>query len=298
MRHIKAIGIFILLLTLLLSGCSAESMMEQGAGLLDKIFAGDSSQPRMSVGQKPAQDSEPKAGPEPDSQVPGETQFPEAVEPSIPAQPSAAPEPSADGNAAPAEDITPSHTDATFFGPGESFQYLPKGVSGGYACTYASEDESVASVDPDTGKVTAVGPGATKITMHLEYNGQYDFECIVRCKWKDSEQQPGLPAESGEPKLPASSGEPADALASNAGEISASHSDATFFNPKEHFQFLPVGAGSGYTCTYATGDANIASVSEKGVVTAVGPGTTTVTMTVDGGGTEYIFKCIVRCKWE
>ena len=55
--------------------------------------------------------------------------------------------------------------------------------------------------------------------------------------------------------------------------------------------------GDRYTCTYATGDAKIAAVDEKGVVTAVGPGTTTITMTVDGGGTEYIFECIVRCKW-
>ena len=125
--------------------------------------------------------------------------------------------------------------------------------------------------------------------MHVECNGQYDFECIIRCNWKADDKQPVLPTGTAEPSLPTVSG---------TDGISASHSDATFFNPKEHFKFLPVGAGAGYTCTYKTGDAKIASVDEKGVVTAVGPGTTTVTMTVDGGGTEYIFECIVRCKWS
>lgn len=301
MKHIRTLGVFILLFTILLSGCSAESIMEQGSELLDKIFAGDPSEPRMSVAQGPAASSKPNTA----AQEPESTPSSEAAEPSVPAPSPASSEPpapeqpaSAASPSVPAETITPSHTDATFFGPGESFKYLPKGVGGVYACTYTSEDESIASVDSDTGKVTAVGPGTTKIKMHLEYNGQYDFECIVRCNWKDSEKQPAQSGESSGPVLPSVSAKPADSPVSNGGAISASHSDATFFNPKEHFQFLPVGTGDGYTCSYATGDANIASVDEKGVVTAVGPGTTTVTMTLDGGGTEYTFKCIVRCNWD
>lgn len=297
MKHLKPFGVLVLLLILLLAGCSTDALMERGADMLDRIFAGDS--PKTSAAPDPEPSSAPKADPEPAGQDP---EFPDAVEPSIPAgtsdpvsQEPSAQEPSSPAPSAPPADIKPSHTDATFFGPGESFRYLPKGIDGIYACTYATGDEAVATVDQDTGKVTAVGPGTTKVTMHVEYNGQYDFECIVRCNWKDKE--PSLPAEKNEPSLPTEPQKPADTPSSGTDAITASHHDATFFNPKEHFQLLPVGAGSGYTCTYTTGDAAIASVDEKGVVTAVGPGTTTVTMTLDGGGTEYIFHCIVRCKW-
>ena len=77
-----------------------------------------------------------------------------------------------------------------------------------------------------------------------------------------------------------------------------SHSDATFFNPKESFRLLPQGAGDDYTCTYSTSDADVAAVDGKtGRVTAVGPGTANITMCVDCGGTEYTFTCIVRCSW-
>ena len=290
MKHIRLFSAFLLLLTLLLTGCSAESIMEQGADLLDRIFAGDSSDPRIPAGSAPEPSAEP--APEPAGQEQEKTQFPEAAEPSIPAEqepPVSDPPPSV-----PSGNITPSHTDATFFGPGESFRYLPEGTEGVYACTYASDDESIAAVDPDTGKVTAVGPGTTKVRMHVECCGQFDFEFIVRCSCSGGGEEPRLPDGESAPSLPA---EPADSPAPSTGAVSASHSDATFFNPKERFKFLPIGADDRYTCTYATGDAKIAAVDEKGVVTAVGPGTTTITMTVDGGGTEYIFECIVRCKW-
>jgi len=297
MKHMKLFGILLLFLTILLTGCSTEALMERGAELLDRMFAGESAVSQDAADSEPPAPPAQKEAPEPVSQEPAPS--PDAVEPSIPGDDPASQEPSdpepsdpEPSPATPSGNITPSHTDVTFFGPGESFRYLPKGTEGVYACTYASEDESIATIDSNTGRVTAVGPGTTKVTMHIECSGQYDFECIVRCNWK--EEEPGLPGESGdEPALPSDPEKPA----SGAGTITASHTDATFFNPKEHFKLLPVGAGDGYTCTYATGDAEIASVDEKGVVTAVGPGTTTVTMIVDGGGTEYIFECIVRCSW-
>ncbi len=292
MKHIKTYGVLLLLLSVLLSGCSTETLMEHGANFLDRIFAGDPAEPKPSTESEPPSSPAPETDPAPSAQEP--EQYPEAVEPSIPDPEPAVQEPSAGEPAAPSGNITSSHTDITFFGPGESFKYLPVGAEGVYACTYASEDETIASVDPDTGKVTAVGPGTTNVTMHVECGGQYDFACIVRCNW----EEPSLPAGSSEPVLPPESEGPAESSEPGTDTITASHSDATFFNPKEHFRFLPVGARDDVTCSYTTGDANIASVDEKGVVTAVGPGTTTVTMTVEGGGTEYIFKCIVRCHWD
>ena len=97
-------------------------------------------------------------------------------------------EPDAPGEAS---DVTASHKDVTLFSAGETFTLSAQGVPGIYACTFASADESVAAVDEDLGTVTAVAPGTTTITMHLECeSGQYDFECIVRCSWKAEEAPP------------------------------------------------------------------------------------------------------------
>ncbi len=83
-------------------------------------------------------------------------------------------------------EITASHKDVTLFSAGETFTLSAQGVPGIYACTFASADETVAAVDENLGTVTAVAPGTTTITMHLECeSGQYDFECIVRCSWKE-----------------------------------------------------------------------------------------------------------------
>lgn len=94
--------------------------------------------------------------------------------------------------------VAPSHEDVTLRAAGEAFKYVPKNVPGVYACTYTSDDPEIASVD-ETGKVTAVAPGATSISMHVECEeGQFDFKCIIRCNWKEEEPSaPDQPA-SGE----------------------------------------------------------------------------------------------------
>lgn len=307
MKQIKIYSIIFLFLLILLTGCSKENLMEEGTKLLDKMFASASSGQPISAEEPPSSPSSSESESSAGNQSPEDTSSPDvdnlpaadlspiASGPSSTEQPASEPESS---QAAPIEPITPSHTDATFFGSGESFYFTPKGVTGIYACTYTSEDETIASVDSNTGKVTAVGPGTTKINMHVESNGQYDFSCIVRCSWTEDEKEPSLPGGNEKPSLPPAPKDPLESVETGAGGISASHSDATFFNPEEHFRFLPVGAGDDASCTYTTGNAEIASVDGKGVVTAVGPGTTTVTMTVDAGGTEYIFECIVRCSWS
>ena len=78
--------------------------------------------------------------------------------------------------------VTASHEDATLLSPGESFRFLPVGAGGVYAAEYTIGDESVATVDSSNGKVTAVGPGTTTVTMHVECDaGQFDLDCVVRC---------------------------------------------------------------------------------------------------------------------
>ena len=77
-----------------------------------------------------------------------------------------------------------TQTDVTLFHQGETFHLLPTMVTGAYAAAYASEDETIVTVDAE-GTVTAVAPGTTNVTLHLECeSGQYDFTCIVRCNWE------------------------------------------------------------------------------------------------------------------
>lgn len=308
MKPIRTLGIPLLLALLLLTGCSIDKLAESGASMLDNMFAGERIKSTPSA-PEPAPESEPK---EPQAEEPEISDPPKPVVPDYSgSQPAGEPvqsQPEAPQQSEPAQpaasssDVTPSHTDVTFFSAGESFRYLPKGVSGIYACSYTSGDDKIASVDPDTGRVTAVGPGTTKVKMHVEYNGKYDFECVVRCSWKDDGKTGGASGKEDRDDEPVLPPEPKPATRpdppASVDGISASHSDATFFNPKEHFRLVPLGAGDDYTVSYSTSNADVASVDNStGTVTAVGPGTATVTMSVDCGGSEYTFECIVRCNW-
>ena len=87
------------------------------------------------------------------------------------------------GGSADTGGVTANRTDVTFFNEGEHFRLVPEGVSGVYEVDYSSADPDVAMVDEISGVVTAVGPGTTTVNMHVEYSGQYDFACIVRCSW-------------------------------------------------------------------------------------------------------------------
>lgn len=141
----------------------------------------------------------PDVKPEPPAVQPEEPSAPDgdgddvtAVEPEIPDDKpdTLLPDPEGDEKEpdAPEEktEITASHKDVTLFSAGETFTLSAQGVPGIYACTFTSADETVAAVDENLGTVTAVAPGTTTITMHLECeSGQYDFACIVRCSWKE-----------------------------------------------------------------------------------------------------------------
>lgn len=298
---------FLLSLALVLGLTACKSLEELDFNkIMDEIFASDDRPARLIVQGAPSDsedgdtDSAPKAE---EPAIPSHTDLPQPAEPDQTAPdsppdstpdsaPAADPEPAESGGGT----VTASHTDATFFGPGEFFHFQPKGLSGVYACTYESGDPDVASVDQDTGKVTAVGPGTTTVSMHVEGNGgQYDFECIVRCSWKE-EDKPGdstdRPAQSdAEPAPP-----PSGAAGSDTGGITASHTDVTFFNEGEHFRLTPQGVTGVYEVDYSSADPGVAMVDEiSGVVTAVGPGTTTVTMHVECEGGQYDLECVVRC---
>lgn len=83
--------------------------------------------------------------------------------------------------------------------------------------------------------------------------------------------------------------------------IRISHTDVTLKTEGETFR-LTVRDSNGDgpdTCTYTSASPEIASVDEAvGEVTAVAPGTTTVTAHVTFGGEERDLECIVRCRWD
>lgn len=81
-------------------------------------------------------------------------------------------------------------------------------------------------------------------------------------------------------------------------EVRASHSDVTLKAAGNSFTLAVEGLDGTYTVTYTSADPAVAAVNEKGLVTAVAPGTTTVSAHVEGNGSTYDFRCIVRCSWK
>lgn len=83
--------------------------------------------------------------------------------------------------------------------------------------------------------------------------------------------------------------------------VMSSHKDVTLFSAGETFR-LTVWDSNGKdpdTCTYTSADPSVAAVDEAGgEVTAVAPGTTTVTAHVSYGDESQDFDCIVRCSWK
>ena len=81
-------------------------------------------------------------------------------------------------------------------------------------------------------------------------------------------------------------------------EVRASHSDVTLKAAGNSFTLQVEGVEGVYALTYTSADPSIATVNEKGQVTAVAPGTTTVSVHVEGDGGPYDFSCMVRCNWK
>ena len=101
------------------------------------------------------------------------------------------------------------------------------------------------------------------------------------------------------PTAPAVTPEPSETTEPSQApeaELTLSHSDVTLKTAGSTFRLRAVlsGALEGESVTYASENEAVATVDEKGNVTAVAPGT--VTITVSAGGQEA--GCIVRCNWK
>jgi hypothetical protein len=81
-------------------------------------------------------------------------------------------------------------------------------------------------------------------------------------------------------------------------EISISHTDVTLKAKDDTFTLSAKNLPDVYACTFTSEDPAIAAVDEKGIVTAVAPGTTKVNVHIECEEGQFDFSCIVRCSWK
>jgi hypothetical protein len=149
-------------------------------------------------------------------------------------------------------------------------------VEDGARITWSSEDTAIASVNPQTGLVTANAKGTTRI---IAESGSVQAVCTVYVDTADLASPGGSSSASSGP------GE-LNVLKDKEGNGDVSISSSK----KETFKLLlkPDIVGDSYYCN----DINVATVDPDGTVTAVARGTCKVTLTKDG----YSYNCTVRVK--
>lgn len=81
-------------------------------------------------------------------------------------------------------------------------------------------------------------------------------------------------------------------------QATLSHTDVTLKAAGNSFTLSVKGIDGAYSAIYTSADSAIASVNEKGLVTAVAPGTTTISVQVEREGEKYDLSCVVRCNWK
>ena len=83
---------------------------------------------------------------------------------------------------------------------------------------------------------------------------------------------------------------------SQGASISLNKTDATLKKAGATFQLRYTAQPDGVEVFFSSSDEKVATVDGKGTVTAVGPGTATITATLGSELAEAT--CIVRCRWE
>ena len=212
-----------------------------------------------------------------ESQSPNPEDSAAPVEPSV--EPSAQPSPE---NTLPAGQTATGFTlDKTEFSFSDRYPdpitihvtFVPAGTTG--TITWSSSDSSVVSVD-ENGKVShGTKRGSATITASMP--GASDQTVLVY-----NQVTSGTSSISG-----SSSGG-----STSTGSLSLNKTDFTFSaldNPSVQMKVN----GTSSTPTWSIGNTSVATISASGVVKPVGPGTTTITCTVDG----QTLTCIVRCSF-
>ena len=104
----------------------------------------------------------------------------------------------------------------------------------------------------------------------------------------------GFGSSSGGASSPAGSG--SDSSSSQGASISLNRTDVTLKTAGSSFNLRYTAEPSGVEAFFSSSDEKVATVDGKGTVTAVGPGTATITVTLGSDLAEA--SCIVRCKWD
>lgn len=88
-------------------------------------------------------------------------------------------------------------------------------------------------------------------------------------------------------------------VTANSGDIALSVTDLTLFELGEDYQFTISNLLDSDIVSFASDDVAVATVTDDGTVTAVGPGSATITATVVVDGiTSVQFNAVVRCDFE
>lgn len=154
---------------------------------------------------------------------------------------------------------------------------------------YSSTDESVVTVS-HTGLVTAVGPGEAEI---LATCGSIVERCSVKCDFE--EEQPPVETDPDEDQPDEKDPDEKDPDEDQpAKEIKLSTTDFTLFSPGEKTTLKVIDAPNGANITFSSSNTKVVTVTNMGLVTAVGSGTATITVTVD----DVKLTCTARCKLD
>lgn len=152
---------------------------------------------------------------------------------------------------------------------------------------FASSDESVVTVD-QSGMLTAIAPGEADIIVSC---GSKSKTCSVLCEF-----EPAAPVEPEVPTVPAEPEPPVEPEPEPEPEKmpTLSSVDFTLFHPGEQTTLKVKDAPEGASITYTSSNPGVATVTDTGLVTAVGSGNSTITVMV--GDTKLT--CIARCNLE
>lgn len=161
--------------------------------------------------------------------------------------------------------------------------------------TYTSSDESIATVNEE-GKITAMGEGMAVITISC---GEESLICNVTCMFTPAETT--APVEETEPETileettvptePEETTEPTEPLKDIKLKV-IKYTDLTFNAPNQGFTFVLDGLAN-TEVKWISNDEKIVTVDEKGFVTSIGAGNTTIICKYGDQEVEII----VSCKW-
>lgn len=189
--------------------------------------------------------------------------FGESTEPST-----TAPTESTPPTSEPSGAHTLSSTDFTLFEKGETARLTISGLSN-VQVAWTSDDPDIATVD--NGKVTAVGPGTTRVRAKFQ---SQELVCIVRCNFPGETEKPG------------------DENRGSSDSYSLSHTDVTIDVGETFTLRLRDGGGNSVSVTWSVQNSGICSVDGSGTVTGVSSGSTEVSTSYQGS----TYTCIIRVR--